>query len=124
MINKRAARFITGNYTREHGNTDKNMKQLGWSPLSDRRDKIKLTMLYKIRYNLVHIPTDDLLPNRRKPLDFFVPFSAVDCHLHSFYPSTIRLWNALPADIKSSKSVSTFKTSLDTYSTTTISHNY
>ena len=41
MINKRAARFITGNYKMIHGNTDKNMKSLGWSSLSQRRSKIK-----------------------------------------------------------------------------------
>ena len=40
-INKRAARFVTGNYKREHGNTKKNMEALGWPPLSERRCKQK-----------------------------------------------------------------------------------
>ena len=123
MINKRAARFITGNHKREHGNTNKNMKTLGWSPLSERRAKIKLIMFYKIQSNQVHVATDDLIQNKRKPLNFFVPFSAVDSHLHSFYPSTIRLWNSLPDSIKSSNSVSAFKSSLDTYSTIRASYN-
>ena len=48
LLNKRAARFVTGNNIREHGNTEKNMKLLGWPPLADRRSKIKLSMLYKI----------------------------------------------------------------------------
>ena len=122
LINKRAARFITGNYIREHGNTDKNMKHLGWSSLSVRRNKNKLIMLFKIHSSLVHIPTDDLLQNRRKPLDFFVPFSSVDSHLYSFFPSTIRLWNSLPTSIKSSKTVSAFKASLD--SCTTFNSSY
>ena len=73
MINKRAARFITGNYKMEHGNTDKNMKSLGWSSLSQRRSKIKLTMLFKMRTNEVHTPPEELIENSRKTLNYFVP---------------------------------------------------
>ena len=46
LINKRAARFITENHTRQHGNTKKNMNSLGWSPLKFRRQKLKLTMFF------------------------------------------------------------------------------
>ena len=35
LINKRAARFVTGNFSRVHGNTNKNMEILGWPPLSE-----------------------------------------------------------------------------------------
>ena len=123
MINKRAARFITGNFVREHGNTNKNMETLGWSPLSERRAKIKLIMFYKIQSNQVHIATDNLIENPRKPLNFLIPYSSVDAHLYSFYPSTIRLWNSLPASLKSSSSVSAFKSSLDKHSTIRASYN-
>ena len=114
MINKRAARFITGNYKMEHGK-DKNMKSLRWSSLSQRRSKIKLTMLFKIRTKEVHIPPEELelIENSRKPLNYFIPQCSVDCHLHSFYPSTIRLWNSLPNSIKTSSSTSSFKSSLE-----------
>ena len=123
MINKRAARFITGNFVREHGNTNKNMETLGWSPLSERRAKIKLIMFYKIQSNQVHIATDNLIENPRKPLNFLIPYSSVDAHLYSFYPSTIRLWNSLPASLKSSSSVSAFKSSLDKHTTIRASYN-
>ena len=123
MINKRAARFITGNFVREHGNTNKNMETLGWSPLSERRAKIKLIMFYKIQSNQVHIATDNLIENPRKPMNFLIPYSSVDAHLYSFYPSTIRLWNSLPASLKSSSSVSAFKSSLDKHSTIRASYN-
>ena len=96
LINKRAARFITGNNIREHGNSRKNMMSLGWSPLSERRAKIKLIMFHKIINKQIHIPTDDLIPNRRKPLNYCIPQSTVDSHLYSFYQSTIRLWNSHP----------------------------
>ena len=112
-IYKRAARFVTNNQIREHGNSKKNMMSLGWSPLSERRAKTKLHMLYKIINNEIHIPSDDLIPNKRKPLNFYIPNSKVDSHLHSFYPSTIRMWNSLPDSLKTSNSLTSFKNSLD-----------
>merc|ERR1712121_464100 len=98
-----------------HSNTDKDMTSLGWSPLSQRRSKIKLTMLFKIRTNQVHITPEelDLIQNIRKPLNYFVPQSSVDSRIHSFYPSTIRLWNSLPNSVKTSMSTSSFKSSLE-----------
>ena len=101
----------------EHGNTDRNMKLLGWSPLSERRAKIKISMLYKIRTSQVHVAKDDLIQNQRKPLKYFIPYSKVDSHKYSFYPSTIRLWNSLPSSIQSCSSTDSFKAALDNYST-------
>lgn len=112
-INKRAARFITGNFKREHGNTAKNMKILGWPPLSERRSKLKLTMLYKIKSELVHISREDLIPNPRKPQNYLIPSSSVDPHLFSFFPSSVRLWNSAPHELKTKPSLSSFKASLD-----------
>ena len=114
-INKRAARFVTGNQKRETGNTAKNLKTLGWLPLSERRNKNKLTMLFKIKSNLIHIPKEDLFQNPRKPDNYLVPSSSVDAHLFSFYPSTIRLWNSTPHQLKSSTSLTSFKSSLDKF---------
>ena len=113
-LNKRAARFITGNHVLEHGNTKKNMNALGWPPLQERRAKIKLQTLYKIRTNIIHAPLEDLIPlnTPRRPLNYFVPQSSVDAHLHSFFPSSIRLWNSLPESIKASDSLTTFKQSI------------
>ena len=113
LIHKRAARFITGNYIRQHGNTDKNMKSLGWSSLEERRHKLKLTLLFKIQSDLIHIPRDDLIPNLRKPSLFHVPASSVDAHLYSFFPSTIRLWNSLPHSCKAATSLNSFKSSIE-----------
>ena len=60
LINKRAARFITGNHLKEHGNTDKNMRTPRWPTLKDRRGKLKSIMLYKINSGLIHISRDGL----------------------------------------------------------------
>ena len=113
LLNKMAARFITGNYTMECGNTNRNMKALGWTPLENRREKIKLSMLFKIISHSIHVPRDDLVPNPRKPLNFILPYSSVDSHLHSFFPSTIRLWNSIPQHAKSCDSLSSFKAALN-----------
>ena len=113
LINKRAARFVTGNYSMEHGSTSRNMKALGWTPLETRRAKIKLIMLFKINSLSIHVPRDDLILNPRKPYNFIVPQSSVDSHLHSFFSSTIRLWNSIPNHVKSLDSLDQFKRSLD-----------
>ena len=112
-VNKRAARFVTGNSLREHGNTQKNMETLGWPPLYIRRSHNKLSMFYKIRNELICIPSEDLKPNIRKPDSFVIPSSSIDAHKHSFFPSTIRLWNSLPPKTKSSPSLTSFKVSLE-----------
>ena len=113
-LNKRAARFITGNRTLAHGNTRKNMVSLNWCPLQERRAKNKLNIFYKIKDNLIHAPTDDLVPTvtPRHPNNFSIPRSAVNAHLSSFFPSTIRLWNSLPEQAKSATSLNEFKSSV------------
>ena len=113
LINKRAARFITGNYTREHGNTHKNFETLGWCSLRERRLKAKLTLFYKIQSNLIHIPRDDLKPNPRKSDKYLIPSSSIDSHLFSFFPCAIRLWNSLPPSCTSRPSLDSFKASLE-----------
>ena len=113
-INKRAARFATGNYTLRHGSTKQNMDLLGWPPLQERRASIKLKMFYKIRSKTVCAPLDYLisLSTPRRPFNYFVPQSLTDTHLQSFYPSTIRLWNSLPETVKSADSINTFTSAI------------
>ena len=38
--------------------------------------------------------------------------ASVDVYLHSFLPSTIRLWNSLPANVVSSLTIDNFKNKL------------
>ena len=68
--------------------------------------------MYKIKNNIIHATTEDLQPNPRKPLNYNVPQSSVNAHLHSFYPSTIRLWNNLPHTTKTATSLTSFSTAL------------
>ena len=111
-VNKRAARFVTGNYTFEHGQTAKNLNLLQWPTLQEQRKIHKTTLLYKIKNNIINAPTADLQPNPRKPDNYTVPHSSVHSHLHSFFPSTIRLWNELPPTTKSAPSLISFSAAL------------
>ena len=115
-IQKRAARFVTGNYSLIEGNSNKNLSSLGWPPLAERRARAKLTTLFKARQGVIDIPLDDLTPlgraTRNSNLKYQIPQSSVNSHLHSFFPSSIRLWNNLPQHTKACDSVASFKTSI------------
>ena len=111
-IQKRAARFATGNYTLLPGNTQNNMIRLGLQPLEERRAKAKLHIFFKARHDLVDIPMDHLKLNPRRPCAYAIPTSNLDCHLYSFYPNTVRLWNSLPDDCKQAKTADMFKNRL------------
>ena len=113
LLNKRAARFVTGNHLLEHGETNKNMVTLGWPPLIERRSKAKLAMLYKIRTGLTLVPHEHLVINFRKPDLYVLPHSGVDANLKSFFPSTIRLWNSIPSELRTCPSLASFKDSLE-----------
>ena len=88
-INKRATKFITRNLIFAHGNTERNFSLLGWSTLQARRAKLKVTMLYKIRNDLIRISKKDLIPatSSRYRLNYAVPHSKLERHLHSFSPA-------------------------------------
>ena len=95
---------------------------MGWDSLEERRARGKLTTLHKARTGAITIPMDDLLvlnpdSGTRHSTHYFIPYSSLNCHLHSFYPSTIRLWNALPPDLKTPMSLDSFKNSLNKIST-------
>ena len=116
-VQKRAARFVTGNYDFTPGNSAKNLTTLGWPTLAERRARNKLNILFKAKSGLVDISTEDLIPSapgtRRSATDYRIPQSTVDSHLHSFYPSTIRLWNSLPSSTKSCTDSDSFKRALE-----------
>ena len=105
-IQKSAARFVTNNYTMESGSTIANLKSLGWKSLEERRIDSKLGTFKKGLLGKIDIPTDHLTLNTRQtrrcgggPL-YAREFSKIDAHRHSFYPSTTRLYNNLPIELR------------------------
>ena len=73
-------------------------------------------MLYKIENNKVAInKTNRLIPPKRNTrnmnsgLSFQIPPATSDYRKFSFFPRTIREWNALPPETKSAESLEAFK---------------
>ena len=64
-VQKRAARFETGNYNYETGSMTGILGQLKWESLKKRRKDNRLLLLYKSLKGKASIPTDDLIPKTR-----------------------------------------------------------
>ena len=81
-MQKRAARFVTGNYNYETGSMTGILVQLKWESWAS-------------------VPTDDLIPKTRRcrnqhSMAFQTPIANTDVYKGSFFLQTIRDWNALP----------------------------
>ena len=91
-IQKRGARFATNNYCMEHGNSDKNLRNLGWSTLEERRLQLKMLTFKKAQLNLLELPLGNLNLKTRRTRQggdgpaYQRPFSPVNSYMHSFFP--------------------------------------
>ena len=117
-VQRRAARFVTNNYSKEPGSVTESLQKLQWESLDRRRQNIRLSLFHKIHYGLVDIiPTQYMTPYTRQsrhyhPLAYQVPHSTTDYIKHSFFHRTIVEWNSLPVYLVSSDSNSVFKSGL------------
>ena len=101
-VQKRTASFVTGNYNYETGSMTGILGQLKWESLRKRRTDNRLILLYK-----PNVPTDNLIPKSRRcrnqhSMAFQTPVANTDVYKGSFFPQTIRNWNALPDSLISS----------------------
>ena len=115
-IHHRAARFVCNNYSKYDSVTDM-LTLLNWASLEQRRNQAKCIMFYKILNNMVSVNFNQYLQQstshtRGRNIRFIQMQARVDVFLYSFLPSTIRLWNSLPADIVSSSTIDEFKSKL------------
>ena len=82
-------------------------------------------MFYRMQHNMVSIsPADYLAPvqlsrSRRSGYDqmYQVPYARTDVYKYSFFPATVRMWNALPASVIQSGTLSSEQASVDTTAT-------
>ena len=88
------------------------LSDLEWPSLQQRRKDLKLTLFYKAYYNHVDIDIPLQKNPRGMPHKFMLPSSRTNIHLHSFFPSTVRLWNVLPDAVVESDTPDQFKTAL------------
>ena len=119
-VQKRAARFVTGNYKMESGAHRFNLDLLEWPKLEERRLQTKLTLFQKARLNLIDIPTNHLAIKSRQTrqggggLTYHREFSKIDSYTFSFFPRTSQIWNNLPPDLKSCTNIENFGKAVST----------
>ena len=116
-VQRRAARFVTGQYQRTVSVTGL-LQQLRWQSLADRRLQARLAMLYRIVNEQVAIPLSlfTALPGRSATrgaaTKFMVPQCRTLTYKATFVPSIIPIWNRLPQEVISSPSIEAFKSQL------------
>ncbi|XP_077989960.1 uncharacterized protein LOC144444422 [Glandiceps talaboti] len=117
-IQRKAARFVTGNYKREASVSDM-LRKLQWQCLENRRAVSRLTFLYKATKNLVAFQDDKLPESSSRSTRGSVPGSSFisiiakkNCYKYSLIPRTIPEWNLLPLSIQQAKTIDSFKSAL------------
>ena len=100
-----------------------NLQACNLPSLADRRKMLCLVYLYKAINGYVVTPNNAPLEPRicsyntrsssRKT--YIQPYAHSNLYLHSFYPSTLSLWNSLPQSITTSPFIPSFKRNLKHY---------
>ena len=90
-MQKRAARFVTRNYSYETGSMTGILEELKWETLQKRRKDNRLILLYKALKGKAIIPTDDLIPKNRRcsyqhSLVFQIPTASKDAYKKISFP--------------------------------------
>ena len=119
-VQRRAARFIMGNYRRESSVTTM-LEQLQLESLQARRQRARVTMMYRVVNGLIDISSAPLQPTdattRGHTQRFLQPFCHIRSYQDSFFPATINLWNSLPQHIVDADSLETFKVRISEWTT-------
>ena len=94
-------------FVRPCGSVTGILGQLKWECLKKRRKDNRLILLYKGLKGKANVPTDDLIPKTRicrnqNSMAFQTTIANTDVYKGSFFPQTIRDWNALPDSLISS----------------------
>ena len=123
ILQNAAARIVTG--LPIYCPLERLQNESDWETLQTRRKNQRLIMFYKIVYDLTPTYLKSLLPPRRRDATNYNTRQANDFTLFrtrtaklnkSFFPSTTRLWNRLPDDLKHALTVESFKYKLSTES--------
>ena len=117
-IQRKAACFCVGNFNSSSSVTQM-LSDLKWETLETRRERNRLTMLFKIQRGMVGIPADKYityLPERRtrrkNDTQIKIPFARTDTYKNSFFVRTSANWNTLENNIVNAPSLESFKGAL------------
>jgi hypothetical protein len=119
-VQRRAARFVTNNYSKAPGTVTDSLNLLQWESLERRRQNSRLTLFYKIHYGLVDItPSQYMTPYTRHSRHFHhlayqIQHTPSDYMKFSFFPRTIVEWNSLPVYVVSADNATAFRAALAT----------
>jgi len=144
-IQRCAARFMSGDYkSRSPGSINKLLNKFNLPTLEERRKQLRLIMFYKVVEGLVPAMPPNKFLTPQKPgrlirsrissdfisnnvIDNYIRnndrcYSPIHCktdqYKFSYFPRTIIDWNHLNSDIVNSKTLTTFRSSLDERLTT------
>ena len=115
-----AARIVTGAM---HGTSNAKLyEETGWYTLARRRETTNLTLMYKLVNKLTPEPLYSIISGTpdpgtptyitRQQFDLSRFRARTDLFDKSFFPSTVRLWNELPMDVRNSTSPLAFKSKI------------
>ena len=114
-----ASRVVTG--TTRYASKNLLYNETGWLPLSTRRTIHRLTLFYQIIINdcpkhlhtkFEYYNSNRTLHNTRNANNLPIPICKTETYRHSFFSSSIRLWNTLEPSIRSANSLGSFKSKL------------
>ena len=95
------------------------LQLLNLSPLSVRREYLKLTAMYNILNGYSYYPSGIFVQSNNRyyssqstNVNFVRPYARTNYLYYSFVPNVVHAWNNLPYFIKTSPCISTFKNSL------------
>ena len=115
-IQRRAARFCTGNFKQTSSVTSM-LKELNWESLEERRKNSRLCLMFQVIKGLVAVNPNGLIhvtsrPTRGNSIKLLQQLIKRDVHKFSFFPRTSRDWNELNLDTLSINSLNSFKMKL------------
>ena len=126
-LQNRAARVITK--SSYNTNSSYLLNSLSWDNLSVRRTKQKANLMYKCVNKLAPNYLCNMFTTRTLPFDLcdasqklYLPKPRTDYLKHSFSYSGASLWNDLPEDIHTTKSLRNFKRRIDKWLSVSDSH--
>ena len=97
------------------------LAELNWQSLAERHRLARLTMFYKMHYQLVAVDMPltmkvHFCPTCTKNTTAYNILSSryMDYHTFSFFPRTVREWNTLPEHIVSLTTIEAFKNAIIT----------
>ena len=115
----RFQRFVSRNYNWDESGASI-VEDLGWKTLEQRRKEHRLKMMFKVASGQSGLPMSRYLDQETSRTTrhclhekcFVPPHCRTDTYRHSYFPKTIREWNALPSDLVNSNSLDSFSAGL------------